>query len=428
MIALTVTFLILLVLGAPIAIVLGASSLAYIIAADNARMLLVIPQKLYQGTDNFILLAIPFYLLAGELMNATGITQRLIHFFTTLLGHVRGALAQVSIVTSMMFSAISGTAASDAAAVGGVMIPAMKREGYDPAFAAAVQAASSTIAPIIPPSMVMILYAVFANISVAAIFAAGVLPGIILGLSQMMIVWIKARSGTLPPPAPRAARHEVASGFRDALLAFGMPVLILGGILSGAFTATEAAAVAVVYAAILGFTIYRNLTLPIVGKLLIRTAITTGGLLLIAATGYLFAWIMASEQIPTKAAQLMLAISENPVAFLLMVNILLLLLGTFMDTLAALIIVVPMLSPVAAQVGIDPVHFGVVVCFAIIQGMLTPPLGLLLFIVSQIARVRFEAVIRAIMPFLAVNLAVLLAISLAPGFVLFLPRLLGLIE
>ncbi|MFV0334165.1 MAG: TRAP transporter large permease subunit [Tropicimonas sp.] len=284
MIFLAFTFIILLVMGAPIAITLGASSLAYILAEANPRMLLVVPQKLYQGTDNFILLAIPFYLLAGELMNATGITQRLIRFFTTLLGHVRGSLAQVSIVTSMMFSAISGTAASDAAAVGGVMIPAMKREGYDPAFAAAVQAASSTIAPIIPPSMVMILYAVFANISVAAIFAAGVIPGLLLGV------------------------------------------------------------------------------------------------------------------------------------------------GTFMDTLAALIIVVPMLTPVAMQVGIDPVHFGVVVCFAIIQGMLTLPLGLLLFIVSHIAQTRFELVIKAIVPFLAINGLVLLSISLLPDFVLFLPRLLGLME
>ncbi|MFV0336146.1 MAG: TRAP transporter large permease [Tropicimonas sp.] len=428
MIFLAVTFVVLLVMGAPIAITLGASSLAYILAEGNPRMLLVVPQKLYQGTDNFILLAIPFYLLAGELMNATGITQRLIRFFTTLLGHVRGSLAQVSIVTSMMFSAISGTAASDAAAVGGVMIPAMKREGYDPAFAAAVQAASSTIAPIIPPSMVMILYAVFANISVAAIFAAGVIPGLLLGVGQMILVYSRARRGTLPAPAPRAEGHEVVTGFRDAILAFGMPVLILGGILSGAFTATEAAAVAVVYAALLGFAVYRNLTLPIVGRLLTRAAITTGGLLLIAATGYLFAWIMATEKIPSQAAQLMLAISDNPILFLLMVNILLLILGTFMDTLAALIIVVPMLTPVAMQVGIDPVHFGVVVCFAIIQGMLTPPLGLLLFIVSHIAQVRFEQVIRAIVPFLAINGLVLLSISLLPGFVLFLPRLLGLME
>lgn len=428
MIALALTFVVLLLLGAPIAVVLGGSSLAYILAADNARMLLVVPQKLYQGTDNFILLAIPFYLLAGELMNATGITHRLIHFFTTLLGHFRGALAQVSIVTSMMFSAISGTAASDAAAVGGVMIPAMRKQGYDPAFAAAVQAASSTIAPIIPPSMVMILYAVFANISVSAIFAAGVLPGIILGLSQMAIVWFKARKGDLPAPAPKAKRQEVATGFRDALLAFGMPVVILGGILSGAFTATEAAAVAVVYAALLGFVVYRNLTPTIVGQLLTRTAIATGGLLLIASTGYLFAWIMAAEQIPSQAAQIMLAISNNPIAFLLMVNLLLLVLGTFMDTLAALIIVVPMLSPVAVQVGIDPVHFGVVVCFAIIQGMLTPPLGILLFIVSGIARIKFEQVIKAILPFLCANMAILLLITLAPGFVLFLPRLLGLME
>lgn len=428
MIALAVSFTIFMLMGMPIAFVLGASSLVYILSTGNLNTLMVMPQKLYQGTDDFILLAIPFYLLAGELMNTTGITQRMIGFFVILMGHVRGALAQVNVIAGMFFSAISGTATSDAAAVGGVMIPAMKREGYKPEFAAALQAASATIAPIIPPSMVMILYAVFANVSVAAIFAAGILPGILLGLAQMGLVYYYARTGQLPAPKARSSFKDIHAGFKDATLAFMMPVIILGGIFGGIFTTTEAAGAAVLYAIVVGAFFYRTLTLGKLREVLIKTAVSTGGLLLIAATGYLFGWVLAAEQMPAKAAQLILAISENPLIFLLLVNILLLVLGTFMDTLPALIICVPVLFPVSQQLGVDPVHFGVVVCFNIIQGMLTPPVGLLLFITAQIAKVRFEAVTRAVLPFLAINAVVLMVITFAPGFVLFLPRLMGLMD
>lgn len=428
MLALAVSFTIFMLMGMPIAFVLGASSLVYVLSTGNLTMLMAIPQKLYQGTDNFILLAIPFYLLAGELMNTTGITQRMIGFFVLLIGHIRGALAQVNVLAGMFFSAISGTAASDAAAVGGVMIPAMKRQGYKPEFAAALQAASATIAPIIPPSMVMILYAVFANVSVAAMFAAGILPGILLGLAQMGLVYSYARCGLLPEARTRASRKDIQTGFKDAILAFMMPVIILGGIFGGIFTTTEAAGAAVLYAIVIGVFVYRTLTLGRLREVLIKTAVSTGGLLMIAATGFLFGWILAAEQMPGRAAQLILAISENPLVFLLLVNILLLVLGTFMDTLPALIICVPVLFPVSQQLGIDPVHFGVIVCFNIIQGMLTPPLGLLLFITAQIAKVRFEAVTRAVLPFLGMNLLVLMVITFVPGFVLFLPRLMGLIE
>lgn len=428
MLVLGISFVILLLIGLPIAIVLGGASMIYVLATGNSNMLLAVAQKMYQGTDNFILLAIPFYLLAGELMNSTGITQRLIGFFIILMGHVRGALAYVNVIAGMFFSAISGTATSDAAAVGGVMIPAMKKEGYRPEFAAALQAASATIAPIIPPSMVMIIYAVFANVSVAAMFAAGILPGILLGLAQMGLVHGYARRGLLPPPRSRATKTEIATGFRDAILAFAMPVIILGGIFSGIFTTTEAAAAAVVYAILVGLLVFRTLTFRSLGYSLIHTAVATGSLLLIAASGNLFGWVLAAEQVPGSAAQLLNTITQNPLIFLLLVNFFLLLLGTFMDTLPALIITVPVLYPISQQMGVDPVHFGVVICFNIIQGMLTPPVGLLLFITSGIARVRFESAVRAVLPFLALNYAVLVMITLLPGFVLFLPRLLGLVE
>lgn len=425
MLVLFLTFAVLLIIGVPIAYTIGISSLAYLLMLGNANMLMVVPQKLYQGVDSFVLLSIPFYLLAGELMNATGITVRLIRFFNLLLGHVRGALAYVNVVSSILFAGISGTATADAAAIGGVIIPAMKKEGYTPAFAAALTSAAATIGPIIPPSMVMILYAVFANESVAALFVAGIVPGLLMGLFLIFAIWLEARRGRLPPPQPRSTITEVGVGFRDAILALVMPLIILGGLLGGVFTATEAAVVAVVYALLLGVFVYRSLTWARFIEALRNAAVMTGSLLLIAATGSLFAWIMASEQIPAKAADLMLSITDNPLIFFLLVNLMLLVIGTFMDTLAALIILVPVLLPISNELGIDPVQFGVVICFNLVQGLITPPLGIVLFISAQIAGVRFEKVVRALVPFLLCNLFTLLLISVFPALTLSLPALLG---
>jgi len=428
MIALTIAFTVFMMMGLPIAFVLGASSLVYILSTGELDTLMVLPQKLYQGTDDFILLSIPFYLLAGELMNETGITRRLVGFFVIVMGHIRGSLAHVNVVAGMFFSAISGTATSDAAAVGGVMIPEMIKQGYKAEFAAALQAASATLGPIIPPSMVMIIYAVFANVSVAAMFAAGIVPGVLLGLSQMGLIWYYARDGRFPAVKVRATRAEVRTGFKDALLAFLMPLIILGGIFGGIFTTTEAAASAVVYAILVGALAYRTLTWDGLVKALVRTSVSTGGLLLIAAAGYLFGWILAAEQVPARAADVIKLLSDNPIIFLLLVNILLLLLGTFMDTLPTLIICVPVLFPVSQQLGIDPVHFGVVVCFNIVQGMLTPPVAMLLFITAQIAKARLEAVTRAVVPFFVLNTVVLFVLTFVPQFSLFLPKAMGLMK
>lgn len=420
-----IVFAALLIIGVPIAYTIGLSSLAYLVTLGNANMLMVLPQKLFQGVDSFVLLSIPFYLLAGELMNATGITVRLIRFFNLLLGHVRGALAYVNVVSSILFAGISGTATADAAAIGGVVIPAMKKEGYTPEFAAALTSAAATIGPIIPPSMVMILYAVFANESVAALFAAGILPGLLMGSLLMVAIWLQARKGKLPEAVPRSTMIEMGTGFREAILALFMPLIILGGLLGGVFTATEAAVVAVVYALLLGIFVYRSLTWAGFLNALRRSAVMTGSLLFIASTGALFAWIMASEQVPAKATDLMKLISDNPLVFLLLVNLLLLIIGTFMDTLAALVILVPVLLPTANSLGIDPVQFGIVICFNLIQGLITPPLGIVLFISAQIAGVRFERVVRALLPFLFCNLMTLLLITVFPALTLMLPRLMG---
>ncbi|MGV0879811.1 TRAP transporter large permease [Martelella sp. FLE1502] len=425
MLVLFIVFAVLLVIGIPIAYVIGLSSLVYLVTSGNLNMLLVLPQKLFQGVDSFVLLSIPFYLLAGELMNATGITVRLIHFFNVLLGHVRGALAYVNVISSILFAGISGTATADAAAIGGVIIPAMKKEGYTPEFSAALTSAAATIGPIIPPSMIMILYAVFANESVAALFAAGIVPGLLMGSFLLFAIWLRARRGDLPVAREKAKMAEINTGFRDAVLALVMPFIILGGMLGGVFTATEAAVVAVVYAIFLGVFVYRSLTWEGFVEALRKSAIMTGSLLFIASTGALFAWIMATEQVPAKVAETMLSISDNPLVFLLLVNLLLLIIGTFMDTLAALIILVPVLLPIANSLGISPIQFGIVLCFNLIQGLITPPLGIVLFISSQIAGARFERVVRALLPFLVCNLLTLLLITLFPQLTLKLPELLG---
>lgn len=426
MLLLFLTFALLLLMGVPIAMTMAMSSLAYLFVYSGPNALLSVPQKLYQGTDNFVLIAIPFFLLAGELMNATGLSARLIRFLTVLFGHIRGALAYVNVMCSIVFAGMSGTATADTAAIGGILIPAMKKQGYKAQFAAALTAASATIGPIIPPSMILIMYAVFANVSVAALFAAGFVPGLMLGLIQLAVVYLYARAGKLPAPEKRAGAGDMFKGFTDALLTILLPVIILGGILGGVFTATEAAVVAVVYALFLSGIIYRTLSIDVFGSILKRTALATGNLLFIAAAGLLFAWVLAAEKVPTIAADYILGLTSDPLMFLLFVNLLLLVVGAFMDTIAALIILVPVLYPISQQLGINPVHFGVVICFNLTQGLLTPPLGVVLYICSAIAKVRFDQTVVAVLPFLAANLLILLAITMFPALVLTLPALLGL--
>lgn len=425
MLTFSIIFVVLLLLGVPIIFVIGLSSLGYLLTMENPNILLSLPQKLYQGTDNFVLLAIPFFILAGLLMNASGITQRLVGFLIVLMGHIRGCLAYVNVVSSMVFAGVSGTATADAASVGSVMIPAMVKEGYRPSFAVAVTAASSTLGPIIPPSMFMIMYAVFANVSVAGMFVSGIVPGLMVGLLQLAIIYVIGRRANFPPATERAKFGAVWTGFRDAILALIMPGIILGGLLGGMFTPTEASIVAVVYALFLGTFVYRTLSFAIVFELMQRAAILTGGLLMIAVTGYVFGWIMAAERIPAMAAVWMLSISEHPWVFLIFVNLLLLFAGAFMDEMALLIILVPVLFPIALQLGVDPIHFGLVICFNLTQGLMMPPLGILVFICAQIANIRLGAAYRALAPFLIGNLGILLLLTFVPGIALFLPRLLG---
>jgi C4-dicarboxylate transporter DctM subunit len=408
----------------PIAFCIGVSAMTGLLIQGDTPLLLV-PHMMFQGTDSFPLLAVPFFVLAGALMNAGGITKRLIAFINLLMGRMKGGLALVNIAASMFFAGITGAAVADTSAIGSVLIPAMEKEGYDADYAAAVTAASSTLGPIIPPSIPMIIYGVSAEQSIAALFLAGIVPGLFVAFALMGVVFAwrgkqKARR-RLPEDEP-LGRH-LWSGFRDTFLALLMPGFILGGILAGVFTPTEAAATAVIYAFVVGRFVYGELQLSQLPALLTDTAVMTGMIMFIIASAALFAWLVAALQIPDKILGLITGFVSHRWLILLMINLFLLFMGTFMETTASLIILTPVLLPLAVEIGIDPVHFGTIMVLNLVIGLTTPPLGVCLFISSGIAGVSPERVSRAMIPFLLGAIGVLLLVTYIPSLSTFIPHL-----
>jgi tripartite ATP-independent transporter DctM subunit len=376
---------------------------------------------MFEGLDSFPLLAIPFFMLAGSLMNEGGITRRLIRFARVMIGWVAGGLAYVNVVASMLFAGISGSAAAEAAAIGSVMIPAMRREQYDEEFAAALTAAASTMGPIIPPSIPMIIYGIIANVSIGALFLAGAIPGLLLGVSFMGLVWWYTRTRHYPA-GPRPTLGESLGAFKDALLALTMPGIILGGILGGVFTPTESSAVAAVYAFVLGVFVYREIHWSRLPALLAEAGLGTAIVMLVIGASELFGWILAAERVPTRLAEAMLAVSHNPLVVLLLVNVLLFILGIWLEPAPLLIVLVPVLAPLAAKVGIDPVHFGTVVVMNAVIGLITPPVGASLFVVCSVSKLSFDRVSRAVWPFVAVAVVTLLLVTYVPALSTWLPR------
>ncbi|GAB3680256.1 TRAP transporter large permease [Salinisphaera aquimarina] len=412
-------FAVLLVIGIPIAFSLGLASLTYLLLAGIP--LTIVPQKLYGGIDSFVLLCIPGFVLAGNLMNAGNITEQIVRFSNALLGHIRGGLGFANVGGSMIFGGISGTAVADAASIGSVMIPGMEKAGYDKPFAAAVTAASSTVAPIIPPSVPMIIVGSLSSISVGRMFLAGAVPGILLGLAMMITVYILAvRRGY--PKEERASIKTVLRTGRSAFWALMMMFIILYGIIGGLFTPTEAAIVASVYALVVGMFVYKGLTLRKLPALLVDTVLTSGSLLLLVGLANLFGWILTSEQIPQMIAGGILNISDTPWVVILILNLILLVVGTFMETIAALIILFPALLAVATGVGMDPVHFGIMAVLNLMIGLSTPPVGVCLFVVAGIGNLQVSQVARAIVPFLICNILVLGLVSYVPAISLWLPN------
>lgn len=410
-----------LILGIPVAITLGLSSLGYLLFAGMPPV--VMPQKMYAGMDVFVLLSIPGFILAGNLMNQGGITHRIIRFANAIVGWIRGGLGLTNIAASMLFGGITGTAVADAASLGGVLIPGMKKAGYPADFSAAVTAASSTVGPIIPPSVPMIIVGALSGISVGKMFLAGAIPGILMGLAMMVTAYvISVRRGF--PHQPWQGWGEVVQSFGGAIWAIAMTFLIIYGLLSGLATPTETAVVASIYAFLVGAFIYRELPLRAVPRIITDSAVSAAGILALVGFANVFGWILVSERIPQAIADGVLSVTDNKFLVILLINLLLLFVGMFMETIAALIILfVPLLS-LAEAVGIDPLHFATFAVLNLMIGLTTPPVGVCLFVCANIARLPLAPVVRAIMPFLLTNILVLLAVSYFPPLATWLPSVL----
>jgi TRAP-type transport system large permease protein len=414
-----------LILGMPIAFVLGVTSLVAILNMGTPGLMQLIPVKVYNGIDIYPLMAMPLFILAGEIMNKTGITTQVVTFALRIVGHLRGGLAHANIVASMIFAGITGSAVADAAALGTLLIPAMEKEGYPKPFAAAIVAAASCIGPIIPPSTIMVIYGSFMGVSIAGLFAAGMVPGILMGIALMVSAYRTASKNNYPRAERRATVREVLVSFKQAFVALMMPAIILTGILGGFFTPTEAAAVAVLYAFIVGIFVYRNIKLKDVWDCLYNMTFVTAVVFLILSTAAIFGWLIASEQIPQKVGGLVLAISHNKYIVLLIINIILLIVGCFMDQTAALIILAPVLAPLAHQVGVHPLHFGMIMCLNLVIGLVTPPLGACLFTVCSVSKMPLDVVAKPLWPLIVTLIVVLMLITYVPAICMTVPRLLG---
>jgi C4-dicarboxylate transporter DctM subunit len=406
---LLLSLLVFFALNTPIAIAIGASSvLALVLQGDFPLMM--VAQRMFSGTDSFHLMAVPLFMFAGVIMDAGGISRRIIDFANALVGWLPGGLAAVTIVSAMFFAGISGSAAADAAAVGAVLIPAMKRSGYASDFAAAVQASGGSIGVIIPPSIPMIIFGFLTGASIGRLFAAGILPGILIGISLITVATIISVHKGYAAAKPFSF-VEVRTTGKRALLAMGAPVIILGGILTGIFTATESAAVAVMYALIVGIFVYHKIRIRDLFPLFTQGAITSAIVMFIIAMASIFSWIAAIENIPAQLAGTLLAITDNPTYLILLINLVLLVAGTFIETTASLILLVPMITAMLPALHIDLIQLGVIVVTNLAIGMLTPPMGICLIVSCSISGDRLGAVSRKVLPFLAILLVDLLIIS-----------------
>lgn len=410
-----------LVVGIPIAITLGLSSLSYLLFMGIPPV--VMPQKMYAGMDVFVLLSIPGFILAGNLMNRGGITGRIIRFANALVGWIRGGLGLTNVGASMLFGGITGTAVADAASIGGVMIPGMKKAGYPADFSAAVTAASSTVGPIIPPSVPMIIVGALSGISVGKMFLAGAIPGILMGVAMMVTTYIIARRRNFPKQEWQGV-GEIGRSFAGAFWALAMTGLILYGLLSGIATPTETAIVASVYALVVGLLVYKELPIREVPKILVDSAVSAAGILVLVGFANVFGWILVSERIPQTIASAVLSFTDNKFVIILIITILLLIVGMFMETIAALIILFVPLLTLATSVGIDPLHFATFAVLNLMIGLTTPPLGVCLFVCAGIARIPLTPVVIAILPYIVTNILILLLVSYFPPLATWLPSVL----
>jgi tripartite ATP-independent transporter DctM subunit len=420
-------FLVFLLIGMPVFFAMLAAPGIMLFSNGMERDLSLLFRNIYNGIDSFPLMAIPFFMLAGELMNRGGITYNLVQFSQSFIGHVRGGLAHVNIMSSMLFAGLSGSAVADTSAIGSMMIPAMEKNGYSRKFAAAITAASSVIGPIIPPSGIMIIYAYTMQLSVAALFAAGILPGILIGIGLMVMVALMAKKYDFPIAGPKASWPERGTATRKAIFPLMAPVIILGGIIGGLFTPTEASAVAALYAFVISVWVMKTIKIKDLPSILIKGAQSSAVVLLLVGSAIAFKTVVSLSHSAEMLASWVLTMSDNPLMLLFLINILLFVVGMFLDAGPAIIILGPILGPIFVNLGVDPIHFAIIMSVNLTVGLATPPMGLVLFVASSVSGERVETISRAILPFLAVEVAIIFLITFVPSISMTIPRWLGLV-
>ncbi|KUJ79768.1 TRAP transporter large permease [Ruegeria profundi] len=419
------TFLVFLMIGLPVFFALLAAPGILLWLNGQTNDITLLYRNVYNGMDSFPLMAIPFFMLAGELMNRGGITIRLVEFSQALMGHFRGGLAHVNVLSSILFAGLSGSAVADTSALGSMLIPAMEKQGYTRRFAAAITAASSVIGPIIPPSGIMIIYAYVMGESVAALFLAGIVPGVMVGVGLMLMIKVMADKYDFPVASRKYTWPERRQASLKAFFPLLTPVIILGGILGGIFTPTEAAAVAVGYAFIIGFFVLRTLTFKEVPEILSNAGLTSAVVLLLVGAAMAFKTVVSLSHAPEQLASLILSLSENPLILLFLINLLLFIVGMFLDAGPAIIILGPILAPIFTSLGVDPIHFAIIMSVNLTVGLATPPMGLVLFVAAAVSREKVETIAKAILPFLAVEIIVIFLITYVPALSMTIPRITG---
>lgn len=408
-----VTFFPLLFLGVPISFVLILSTIAYILAMGGDVSWLLVPSRIVRGMDSFIMMCLPFFVLAGNLMNNGGITERLIKLAQTFVGHIRGGLAMVDVMVCAFFGAVSGSAVAATSAVGSVMIPSLKKEGYPADFSAGLTAVASTMAPVIPPSLAFVLYGAVSRVPIGDLFIAGIFPGILMAFALMSVVYVYAKRDNYPR-LPRATWKERFLAIKESILCLILPVFILGGITSGVFTPTEAAAMAALYAFILSMFIYKTIAWKQLPKILLESAIDSGSVMLLVGTCYAFGWVLTNERVALRLTEALLAMDVSLWIKLLMINMALLVVGMFMDSAPAIMLVGPILAPALNKMGIDPIVAGMIVCINLTIGLATPPVGVCLFSATNISKAPFEKVSKAALPFLGTMILILMLVTYVP--------------
>lgn len=412
-------------LGLPIAAALGLIAAATMVLSVGPDLLLIFIQRTYAGTTSFPLLAIPFFILAGNLMNVGGTTERIFRVAQLFVGRIRGGLAHVNVIGSVIFAGMSGSAVADAAGLGVIEHKAMREAGYTSRFAATITAVSSTIGPIIPPSIPFVIYGSLANVSVGALFLGGVVPGLLMAVALMAVIAVVAKRQNLPRGDALPPFREALRILLDAAPALALPPVILAVIFTGLATPTEAAVVAAAYAFLIGWLFYRELTLSGVADVLWDSARQTAQVMLIIAVSTPFGWVLIQQQIPNAILNAFLSLSSEPWVILLVINIVLLILGMFIEGIAIMIIAFPVLLPVVVKIGIDPVHFGVMLVLNLMIGLVTPPVGLCLYVVAGIARISIAEITKELWPYVLALVGVLLLVTYIPGLTLWLPNSLG---